>query len=173
MSAKSLKMYNPNIEHYGNIIINKEIKNIDDDLFNDINYLCSLFISTWGEFKNFNEQDIFHFHKDIKITFTALDKFYNNENFRKELDEELKNEKDEESIREVNDLYKFCDNIKKLKDIQIENFDGENFSLKPIFEETIKYIQHKNNEMKDLAKTMQEMSTKLDKLNKTLTKINN
>ena len=173
MSNLNLKIYNPNIEYYGNLLIKKEFNEITDDLEKDIYYLCDLFISNWTDYDKFTEKDLFHFHKDMKITFAVLDKFYNNEIIRTEIDNELKNEKDEKVHMEVKEFYKICENIKKLKDIEIENLQKENFSLKPILVETVKYFERKNNEMKELNNSMKEMGDKLDELHKTLVSLTN
>ena len=170
MSNKKLKIYNPNIQYYANIIIKKDI---NEDIEKEIHCLCSLFIELWGAKTKLSVCDISHFHRDMILTFTALDKFFNNESLKKELEDELKNETDENIIEDIKKFNKFCENIKILKDIQIESLSDENFTLKPIFKESIDFLAQKNKEINDFNNSLIELTNTIGNLERSLIGLQN
>ena len=125
------------------------------------------------EIKNHNITNINKYRTDTKGIFDTLHYIFSNETVLKEMSFDADND-DEMDIKEKTEYFNFVNNIEYiLKNIDTVNIDnpGEEFTIN--CSNAINFMNKKNTDVESLYKTMNTLSSSLDNLTQSLSKIVN
>ena len=137
----------------------------------EVMQLCKLFVEKWSMYTNEELLDssrkIF-FIEDSKKFFDIIYRYFTDEETLNEVSEILKNEESTEVITEANEYLEFIENLKSVKDVDLDNFEDTHSNYFVNLQRVYAYLEKILENMEELQDTLNSFGDTLERLSSTL-----